>query len=197
MSASHGVEREARTDFGNSLGALGHHHEIDDDQDGKDDQSDGEVAADQEMAERLDHLAGRACAGVAFEQHDAGGGDVERQAQQRREKNHAREGREVQRPQHVGRHHHHHQRHRDVEGEQQVQREGRQRQHHHRQDHHHDQRRHRRTDAAAVRAEQRLQLLHQGVHSAASWCGSSSGGTCSSGSSPGIGTRPPMAARSW
>ena len=36
-----------------------------------------DFAADQEVAERLDHLACRGRAGVAFEQHDAGRGDVQ------------------------------------------------------------------------------------------------------------------------
>ena len=46
-------------------------------------------------------LPGRARAGVAFQQHHAGGGHVERQAQQRGHQQHGREGREVQRLDHV------------------------------------------------------------------------------------------------
>jgi hypothetical protein len=129
-----------------------------------DDQADREVAADQEVAERLDHLARGAGAGVAFEQDDARRGDVEREAQQRRQQDHRRKGGEVERPDHVGRDHHHHQRHRDVEGEQQVERERRQRQDHHRQDHHDDERRHQGADRLRVRAEPLLHLLHQRVH---------------------------------
>ena len=68
-----------------ALGALGDDDEVDDDEDREHDQADREVAADQEVAERLDHLARRAGAGVAVEQHDAGRGDVERQPQQRRQ----------------------------------------------------------------------------------------------------------------
>ena len=67
-----------------ALGALGDDDEVDDDQDREHDEADGEVAADHEVAERLDHLAGRAGAGVAVEQHHAGRGDVEREAEQRR-----------------------------------------------------------------------------------------------------------------
>ena len=50
-----------------------------------------------QVAERLDHRAGRTRAGVAFEQHDAGGRDVERQPHQRGEQDHGRERREVER----------------------------------------------------------------------------------------------------
>ena len=153
LLAGHRVEREARADFGDALGALGHDDEVDDDEDREHDQADREVAADQEVAERLDHLAGRGRAGVAVQQHDARRGDVERQAQQRRQQEHRREHGEVERPHHVGRDHHHHQRQRDVEGEQQVERERRQRQHHHREDHHDDERRHQRAHRLRVRAE--------------------------------------------
>ena len=56
LLAGHRVEREARADLGDALGALGDDDEVDDDQDREDDQADREVAADQEVAERLDHL---------------------------------------------------------------------------------------------------------------------------------------------
>ena len=56
LLARHRVEREARADLGDALGALGDDDEVDDDQDREHDQADREVAADQEVAERLDHL---------------------------------------------------------------------------------------------------------------------------------------------
>jgi hypothetical protein len=88
LLAGHGVQREAGRDFGNTLGALGNHHEVDDHQNAEHDQTDGEVAADQEVAEGLDHRTRRAGAGVAFHQHHAGRGHVERQAHQRRQQQH-------------------------------------------------------------------------------------------------------------
>jgi hypothetical protein len=96
LLAGHRVEREARADFGDALGALGDDDEVDDHQDREDDQADGEVAADQEVAEGFDHLAGGAGAGVAVEQHDAGRRDVQRQAQAVSSPAARREGREVE-----------------------------------------------------------------------------------------------------
>ncbi len=201
LLAGHGVQREARGDFRNTLRALGHHHEVDDHQDGKHDQADGEVAADQEVAEGLDHRAGGPRTGMAFEQHDARGGHVERQAHQRGQQQHGRKSREVQRPEHVGRDHHHHQRHGDVDGEQDVEQPGRQRQHHHGKDGDHQQRRARPGEQGGVAAVAVLQVLEQRVHAALgvgwAWrsCGSRPGGTGGCGGSPGIGPSPRRAAR--
>ena len=149
-------------------------------------------------------LPAAAGAGVALEQDDAGRGDVEREAQQRRQQDHRREGGEVERPDHVGRDHHHHQRHRDVEGEQQVERERRQRQHHHRQDHHDDERRHQGADRLRVRAEPGLHLLHQRVHAFLERVSARTrdGGRArpaprARAARPGIATWPRSAARSW
>ena len=203
LLAGHRIQREARADLGDAFGALGHHDEVDDHQNRKHDQSDREVATDQEVTERLDHRTRRAGAGVPFEQHHACGRDVERQAQQGRQQDDRRERRKVERLDHVGRHHHHHQRHGNVEGEQDVERKRRQRQHHHRQDHHHHQRRHHRAHSLGVGAQHGLHPRNQGIHSKSSmsgtgvWCGSSSAGTSSSGSAAGMATCPLMAARNW
>ena len=59
----HGVEREARRDFGDTAGTARDDHELDDDQNRKDDETNGIVAADDDVAERFDHLSG-----VAVEQ---------------------------------------------------------------------------------------------------------------------------------
>jgi hypothetical protein len=191
LLAGQSIEREARADLGDALGALGDDDEVDDHQDGEDDQPDREVAADQEVAEALDDLAGRARTGMAFEQHDARRGDVQRQAQQGGQQQHRGEGGEVQRAHHLRRHHHHHQRHRDVEGEQQIQHEGRQRQHHHGEHQQHRDRRAQAQHHAAVGAQQGLQAQHQFPHALASSaspagcapasCGSKPGGTAGSG----------------
>jgi hypothetical protein len=141
LLARHGVQGEARRNLGDAAGALGDDHEVDDHQDDEHNDPDYVVVAYQEVAERLDHLAGRVRAIVAVEQHHAGGGHVQRQPQQRGDQQDRGEQREVQRLQHVQRHQQDQHGHRDVEGEQQVQRDGGQRQHHHRQDHDDEQRR--------------------------------------------------------
>ncbi len=82
LLAGQGVEGEAGRDFGYAAGALGDDHQVDHHQHQEHEQADGEVVADQECAERLDHMARRSAALVAVDQHDAGGGDVECEAQQ-------------------------------------------------------------------------------------------------------------------
>ncbi|KAG1446268.1 hypothetical protein G6F57_017361 [Rhizopus arrhizus] len=72
LLAGHGVQGEARAHFGDTAGTLGDDDEVDDGQDHEHDDPDGEVAAHEEVAERLDHLARRVRAGMAVEQHDAG-----------------------------------------------------------------------------------------------------------------------------
>jgi hypothetical protein len=201
LLAGHGVQGEAGRDFGNPLGTLGDHHEVDDHQDGEHDQTHGKVAADQEVAEGLDHRARRAGAGVAFHQHHAGGGHVQRQAHQRGQQQHRGEGRKVQRLDHVGRHHHHHQRHGDVEREEGVQQPGRNGQHHQRQNGNHQNRGRQALQRIAMLASHLLDVLdHCGAHGAvlsvvdsgavrSLVCGSSSGGTGGCTSSPGAGLR--------
>jgi hypothetical protein len=120
----HRIEGEARRHFGHAGRALGHHHEVDDGEDGEHHQAHGEIAADHELAERLDHLARGAWAVVAIEQQERG---------------------EFQRAHHVDHRQQDHQRQRDVETEQHVEQERRQRQHQHRQRGEHD---HRRAEAA-------------------------------------------------
>ncbi|MDT4836844.1 hypothetical protein FQZ97_705580 [compost metagenome] len=202
LLAGHGIQGEARRDLGDALRALGDHHEVDHDQDREDDETDRKVATDQEVAEGFDHGTGRARAGVAFEQHDAGGRHVERQAQQRGEQQHRGKDREVERSAHVGRDHHHHQRERDVEREEGVEQPGRQRQHHHGQHGDDQQRRGQAVGPVRVAAEpapQDLQLCVHGVVSVAGFFqwGSSSGGTCGTGISPGMTPWPLRAALSW
>ncbi len=77
LLAGHGVQREAGAHFGDAAGTLGDHHEVDDGEDDEHHDADGVVAADEEVAEGLDHLAGGVGAVVAVHQDDAAGGDVE------------------------------------------------------------------------------------------------------------------------
>ncbi len=148
------VEREARRDFRDALGALGHDDEVDDHQDHEHHQADDEIAADDDVTERFDDLAGRVRAFVAVEQDDAGRGHVQRQAHQGRAQDHGREYREVERA--LGRHGHqdHDQRQHDVEGEQHVEQDRRQRQDDHPQERDQE---HGRGELVAA------QLSHEGV----------------------------------
>ena len=137
----HGVQREAGTHFGDTAGTLGHHGKVDDGQDDKHHDTDRVVAADQEVAERLDHFTGRVGARMAFRQHHARGRHVQRQAQHGRHQQNGREGHEVERLDRVQRRQQHDDGQRDIETEENVEDEGRQRQHHHRQQHDDDDRR--------------------------------------------------------
>ncbi len=92
LLAGHRIERETRRDFGNAASALGDHDEVDHHQDTEDEEADGIVAADQEIAEALDHMASGVRPGMSVDEHDAGRCDVERQAEQSREQQHRREG---------------------------------------------------------------------------------------------------------
>ena len=131
LLAGHGIEHEARAHLGDAPGAFGDHHEVDHHQNQEHHQTDGEVAAHQELAERLDHLAGGSAAFVAFHQHHPGGGHVQGQPQQGGEQQHRREGGELQRAQGEHADQQHHQRQGDVEGKEHIQRERRQRQDQH------------------------------------------------------------------
>ena len=182
LFAGHGVQREAGRHFGNALRTLGDHHEVDHHEDRKHDQTNREVAADQEVAEGLDHCTGSTRPLVAFQQHHACGGHVQRQAHQGGQQQHRREGREVQGAQHVGCDHHHHQRNGDVEREEGIQQPRRDGQHHQRQNRHHQQGGRQALQGAGVGARPLLQRLYGGVHTAAPctvvrFSGSSSGGT--------------------
>ena len=184
LLAGHGVQGESRGHLRDAARALGHHDEVDDRQDDEHHDADGVVAADDELAEGLDDLAGGRRARVSVQQHDARGGDVQRQAQQGGEQQHAREHAEVQRPGDVEHRHHHHQRQGDVEREQHVKRQGRQRQDHHRQ---HGEHAHRHADAALERIdENRLCGLLPCDYSATSMVGADGGDVWSR-----------RAARSW
>ncbi|CNT70834.1 Uncharacterised protein [Salmonella enterica subsp. enterica serovar Bovismorbificans] len=71
LLAGHTVQHKARADFGNTSGAFGDDHEVDNDEDNKNHNPDREVTADQEMTERLYHLSRRRRAGMPFHQNNA------------------------------------------------------------------------------------------------------------------------------
>ena len=95
LLARHGVEVEARGDFGDAAGALGDDDEVHDHQDGEHDDADDEIAAHHEIAERLDDVAGGGGALVAVRQDQARRGEVERQPQHGRDQQHGRETRRI------------------------------------------------------------------------------------------------------
>ena len=78
-----------------------------------------------------DHVAGGLRPLMAVGQDDAGGGDVQRQAQQGGEQQQLGKGGEVERPLQEQRHHQHQHRDGDGEGERRVQQQRRQRHHQH------------------------------------------------------------------
>ena len=63
LLAGHRIEGKPGGDFRDAPSALGHHNEIDNHENGEDDQTNRVVAADNEIAKRLDHLAGGGGAG--------------------------------------------------------------------------------------------------------------------------------------
>ena len=136
LLAGHGVEGEARADLGDAPGAARDHDELDDHEDQEHDDADDQVAADDEVPERVDHRAG-----VAAGQDQPRDRDVDREPEQRREQQHRRERRELERLAGVHRHDDDQQRARDVHRHEQVEQLRRQRQQHHRDDHDDDDRR--------------------------------------------------------
>ncbi len=101
LPAGHRVQGEARTDFRDASGTLGDHDEIDDHQHREHHHAHGIVAADDEVAEGGNHMARGLRAGMSVDEHDAGRGDVQPQAQQRGSEQHGWKGRELERPPHV------------------------------------------------------------------------------------------------
>ena len=130
----HPVQHEARANFRDTPGTLGDNHKVDDNENDKHHDTDGEVTADQEVAEGFNHLPCRRRAGMPVHQNDTGRGHVQRQAQQGGKQQNGRERGKLQGTLGEHRHQQHHNRQRNVKGKQQVEDEGRQRQHHHRQD---------------------------------------------------------------
>ena len=97
LLAGDGIERKPRTDFGDTRRALGDDEEVDGDQDEKDNQSDHEVAAHDEPREAADDIAGGGHAFRPIGEDAPCRRDVQCQTKQGRDKQHGREGREVER----------------------------------------------------------------------------------------------------
>ena len=88
---------ETRRHFGDAPGALGDHHEVHDHQDGEDNDADNEIAAHDEIAERLNDMAGGVAAFVTARQDQAGRREIERKPQHGGNQQHRGKGGEFQR----------------------------------------------------------------------------------------------------
>ena len=97
LFAGHGVQIEARRDFGDTARTLGDDDEVHDDQDRENNDADHEIAGHHEIAERLDDMTRRGCAFMAVRQDEAGRGEVERQPQHRGDQQDGRKHREFER----------------------------------------------------------------------------------------------------
>ena len=132
LLARHRVEGEAGADFGHAFRTLGDHEELHDREDQEDHGAHDEVAPRREFAEGEDDFTG-----VGLQEDQARRRDVEAYAKERREEEHGRKDRELERRLHVHRHHQHEKREREVRADQRVDERRRQRNDHER-DHDHD-----------------------------------------------------------
>ena len=97
LLAGQGVQGEAGGHLGDAARALGDDREVDHQQDEEDDRADDQAAADGELAEGLDDVAGRGGAAAAGQQDQTGGGHVEAQPEQGGDQQQRGEDREVER----------------------------------------------------------------------------------------------------
>ena len=116
LLAWHGVQGETGGNLGDAAGALGNHDEIDQHQNQEHHHPDDIIAADNEIAERLDHVA---C--VPVQEDQARGRHVEREPEQREEEEQRGKAAEIGRLPDIKNHQQREQRHRDANGEQPVQ----------------------------------------------------------------------------
>ena len=137
LLARHGVQVEARRDFGDAARALGDDHEIHDHEDREHDDADDEIAAHHEVAERLDDVAGGVRAFVAVGENEPRRGEVERQPQHGRDQQHGRERGELERRLDEQRRHQDQHRKGDRDGEREIEQHRRQRQDEDHEDRHH------------------------------------------------------------
>ena len=98
LLAGQGIQGEARGDFRDAHRAMVDDDVLDGDQHQEDDRADDVVAADHEVSEGLDHVAGGGGSGVAVQQDQARGGDVQRQAEQRQQQQRGGKDAELDRP---------------------------------------------------------------------------------------------------
>ncbi len=116
------------------------HHILDGDQDQENHHADDVIAAHHEIAEGFDHLARRARAGIALNQDQARGRDVQRQAEQGQQQQRGGKNIEFDRLGDVQGDHQNHDRQREIGADQHVQQKRRQRHDHGQHDAQHRQR---------------------------------------------------------
>ncbi len=97
LFAGHPIKSKARTHFGHPGRTLGDHHEIDNQQDTKDDKPQKHAPTHDEIGKALNHVPGGVCPGVALANDQLGRTDVQRQPQHQRGQQDRWEGRKVQR----------------------------------------------------------------------------------------------------
>ena len=129
LFAGQRIEHEARSDLGDAARAFRNHDEVDRDEDDEQDDADYEVAADRDVREGFDHMAGRLGPVRAFAEDEPRAGDVQAEAQQRHHQQQRREHGEVERPLRVEREQQDQHRDREREREHEIQQERRQRHH--------------------------------------------------------------------
>ena len=97
MLARHGVEGEARADFGDTRRSFRDDDEIDRDENEEHDDSYHEITAHDEVGEAGDDVSRGVAALRAARQDQPCRGDIEREAQNCRDEQHGRESREFKR----------------------------------------------------------------------------------------------------
>ena len=137
LLAGHGIEVKARRHFGDAAGALGDDHEVHDHQDREHDDADDEIAAHDEIAERLDDVAGGGGAFVAVGENEPRRGEIERQPQHGGDQQHGRERGEFERRLDEQRRHQDQHGKGDRDGERKIEQHRRQRQDQDDEDRHH------------------------------------------------------------
>ena len=126
----HRVEGEPGGDLGDAAGALRDDDEVDHHDDEEHDEADDVVPADDEAAERLDHVARRAGTLGPLEEDELGRRHVQREAEQGRHQEEGREDREIEGPLEVHRDHQDHDGEPDGERQEDVEEERRERDEH-------------------------------------------------------------------
>ena len=123
LLAGQSVESEAGGDFGGAHGAVADDDVLNGDQGDEENEADDVVAADDELPEGFDDASGGAGAFVAVEQNAAAGGEVQRQAEQREQKQQAGENGKLRRAQDLQRGEQHQHGSGKTGGQQQVEHE--------------------------------------------------------------------------
>ena len=96
-------------------------HVLNRDQHQEDHRADDVVSADHEASERFDHVSRGRRAGIAVQQNQPRGGNVQSQAVQRQQQQRGGKNAEIDRPADVHRHHHHDDGQHDVDDDQEIQ----------------------------------------------------------------------------